>query len=402
MNRQNDKGSSQQVDRRGFLLNTAAVSAVSYGRVQGANDRIRIAGIGCGGRCRSLLAIAQASGAQVASLADVYQPRLALALKASPDAATAADYRRVLERTDIDAVMIGSPDHWHVPMTIDALKAGKDVYVEKPVSHTIEEGEILKAAVAGSSKLVQVGYQQRSWEHFIEARKIVQSGRLGKITLVLASWYQVFLAMKDPPVLNENEIDWKAWLGSAPARQPDPWRYARWRWYWDYGGGHLTDLYSHWCDTLHWIFGLKTPLYAQAAGGKYAVDFQDCPDTINCFYEYPGKLSIVYNGTMHCSLDGGNILMRGDRAMMKLNRDGFAVYPEGVIPTERTIYPEPEIQMRSSGDGTRAHVANFLDCIRSRKQPNAPIAEAIDAANACHFGNLAYRAGKKLKFGETA
>ena len=388
-------------NRREFLKHSAAVSAISYDRIQGANDRIRIAGLGCGGRCQYLLRTAiESGGSQLVALADVYQPRLRMAKKLAGDAAEFADYRKVLERSDVDAVVIGSPDHWHVPMTIDALKAGKDVYVEKPVSHTIEEGERLKAAVAGSKNLVQVGYQQRSWEHFIEARKAVQSGRLGKITLVLASWYQVFLAMQKPPTLDESEIDWKAWLGNAPDRPPDPWRYARWRWYWDYGGGHLTDLYSHWCDTLHWIFGLDAPLVAQAAGGKYAVDFQDCPDTINCFYEYPGKMSIVYNGTMHCSLDGGNILMRGDKAMMKLNRDGFAIFPEGVVPTEKTIYPEPALQMRSTRDGTRDHVANFLDCVRSRKQPNAPVEEAVGAANACHIGNLAYRRGKRMTFAE--
>jgi predicted dehydrogenase len=386
-----------RADRRAFLKTTAAVTAISQSRVLGANDRIRLAGIGCGGRCQYLLKTAiEVGGSQLVALADVYQPRLRQANKLAPEAIEFADYRKVLERSDVDAVVIGSPDHWHVPMTIDALKAGKDVYVEKPVSHTIAEGAQLKAVAAGSKNLVQVGYQQRSWDHFIEARRIVQSGRLGKVTLVLASWYQIFLALAQPPVLNEAEIDWKAWLGNAPDRTPDPWRYARWRWYWDYGGGHLTDLYSHWCDTLHWIFGLDAPLHAQAAGGKYAVDFQDCADTINCFWEYPGKLSIVYNGTMHCSLDGGNILMRGDRAMMKLNRDGFAVFPEGVVPTEKTIYPEPEIQMRSVRDGTRAHVANFLNCIRSRKQVNAPVAEAVAAADACHLGNLAYRRAKRL------
>lgn len=390
-----------EANRRAFLKATAALTAASQGRIRGANDRIRLAGIGCGGRCQYLLKkCLEIGGCEVAAFAEVYQPRMRQAKQIAPAAAEYGDYRKLLDRKDIDAVVIGSPDHWHVPMTIDALAAGKDVYVEKPVSHTIEEGERLKAAVASTKNLVQVGYQQRSWEHFIEARKVVQSGRLGKITLVLASWYQIWLALPQPPTLNESEIDWKAWLGNAPDRPPDPWRYARWRWYWDYGGGHLTDLYSHWCDTLHWIFGLDQPLYAQAAGGKYAVDFQDCADTINCFWEYPGKLAIAYNGTMHCSLDGGNILMRGDKALMKLNRDGFAVFPEGKIPTERTIYPEPEIQVKSARDGTHDHIANFLDCMRSRKQPNAPAFEAVAAANACHLGNLAYRRAKRLTMTE--
>jgi len=160
-------------------------------------------------------------------------------------------------------------------MASESLKAGKDVYVEKPISHTIGEGERVKKAAAGSKNLVQVGYQQRSWDHFIEARKVVQSGRLGKVTIILTSWYQIWLELPQKPTINESEIDWKAWLGSAPYRPVDPWRYTRWRWFWDYGGGHLTDLYSHWCDTLHWIFGLKQPNYAQAGGGRYIADFQD-------------------------------------------------------------------------------------------------------------------------------
>jgi len=384
-------------NRRDFLKTTTVVTALSYGRVLGANDRIRIAGLGCGGRCQYLLKKAlDVGGCEVVAAADVYKPRLRQTKEFAAGAKEYGDYRKLLESKDVDAVMIGSPDHWHVPMTIDALAAGKDVYVEKPISHTIEEGKAVKKAAADSKSIVQVGYQQRSWDHFIEARKVIQSGRLGKITIILASWFQIWLALPEEPTINEGEIDWKAWLGNAPDHPIDPWRYARWRWYWDYGGGHLTDLYSHWCDTLHWIFDLTDPVYAQAAGGKYAVDFQDCPDTINCFWEYPGKLSIAYNGTMHCSLDGGNLLMRGDKAMMKLNRDGFAVFPEGVIPTERTTYPEPDIRMRATRDGARDHVANFLDCLRTRKQPNSPVDKAVDAANACHLGNLAYRRQKRI------
>ncbi len=210
-------------NRRHFLKQTTAASAISYDRILGANDRIRLAGLGCGGRCQYLLRTAlETGGSQVVALAEVYQPRLRQTRKLATEAVEFSDYRKALERKDVDAVVIGSPDHWHVPMTIDSLQAGKDVYVEKPVSHTIEEGERLRAAAAGSRNLVQAGYQQRSWDHFIEARKVVQAGRLGKITLVLASWYQIWLALPQSPTLNESEIDWKAWLGNSPDRPPDP------------------------------------------------------------------------------------------------------------------------------------------------------------------------------------
>ncbi len=387
-------------NRRNFLKAATTVTALSYGRVLGANDRIRLGGLGCGGRGQYLLKKAlDVGGCEIVAAADVYQPRLRQTREFAPDAAPYGDYRELLGRGDIDAVIIGSPDHWHVPMTVDSLEAGKDVFVEKPISHTIEEGAELKRVAAGSKNIVQVGYQQRSWDHFIEARKLVRSGRLGKITLILASWYQTYLAFDTAKArINDAEIDWKSWLGNAPNHPVDAVRYARWRWFWDYGGGHLTDLYSHWCDTLHWILDLKHPLHAQAAGGRFAFNFQECPDTINCYYEYPGGFAIVYNGTMHCHLDGGNIVFRGENALMKLNRNGFTIFPEGVVPKESTAYPEPEIRMRSIRDGARDHVANFLDCVRTRKQPNSPVDEAVDAANACHFGNTAFRKGERLSW----
>ncbi|MCW5977450.1 MAG: Gfo/Idh/MocA family oxidoreductase [Bryobacteraceae bacterium] len=387
------------IDNRRQFLKAGTAAALSQARVRGANNRIRIAGIGCGGRCRYLLGLVnEIGGAEIVSVCDVYGPRRRETVaKIAPGAAEEVEYRRVLERKDIDAVVIGSPDHWHVPMTIDAIQAGKDVYVEKPVSHTIQEGEQLRRAARDSRQVIQVGYQQRSWPHFDQARRIVASGRLGKITLVLASWYQTYLEFNPATApVEEAELDWKRWLGSAPGQPLNAARFYRWRWFWDFGGGHLTDLYSHWCDTIHWLLDAGVPKTAQAAGGKYAFDFQECPDTINAFWEYPGDFAIVYNGTMHCHLDGGTIVFRGGNAMLRINRDGFAVYPEGIVARERTEYPEPEIRMRSLRDGTIDHVRNFLDCVRSRKQPNADVNSAIDAANAAHFGNLAYRKGARL------
>ena len=305
--------------------------------------------------------------------------------------------RRLLERKDIDAVVIGSPDHWHVPMTIDAVKAGKDVYVEKPVSHTIEEGEALVKVLAAAKQVVQVGYQQRSWEHFKLARDIVASGKLGKITLVLASWYQDYYRNRGViPEINPAQVDWKGFLGAAPDQPFNPLRYARWRWFWDFGGGHLTDLYSHYCDAIHWCMDSYSPRSVQTMGSRHALPEYDCPDTINACYDYPG-FNLVYNGALVGALDAGNIIFRGSNALMKLNRDGFAVYPERVVPAEKTLYPEPEIAVRSQGDGTPAHMQNFLECVRSRKEANAGVKAAVAAARAAHLGNLAYRRGVRVE-----
>ena len=382
-------------NRRDFLRNSVLLTALSTSRILGANERIRVAGLGTGGRCSYLLSLASKAGAEIVALCDVYEPRrLAAKEKLAPDAsADYVDYREVLDRKDVDGVIIGAPDHWHVAMTLDAIQSGKDVYVEKPVSHTIEEGERLEKALAGSQQVVQVGYQQRSWEHFQAGREVVASGKLGKITLVLASWYQDYLSLLGgaSPV-DAQKLDWKRFLGSAPEQPFDPLRFTKWRWFWDFGGGHLTDLYSHFCDVIHWYMGQESPQMAQAMGGGNALPRFECPDTINAAYEYPG-FDVVYNGSLVGSLEGGNIIFRGSNAMLKINRDGFAVYPERVMPFEKTQYPEPEIAMRSLGDGTVDHMKNFLDCMRSRKTPNADVRSAVTAARAAHLGNLAYRKG---------
>jgi len=386
-------------NRREFIKTTATFAAFPSGHVLGANERIRVGGIGVGGRCSGLLGLVnKAGGTEIVALCDVYEPRLrAVKEKLAPGAAGYADYRELLDRKDIDAVVIGSPDHWHVPMTIDAVKAGKDVYVEKPVSHGIEEGARLEQVVAASKQIVQVGYQQRSWEHFKVAREVITGGKLGKITLILASWYQNYLRNRgSAPQVEVEKLDWKKFLGPAPNQPFDALRYTRWRWFWDFGGGHLTDLYSHYCDVIHWYMGEDSPLAAQATGGRNALPEFECPDTISAAYEYPGGFNVVYNGSLVGSLDGGNILFRGSQAMMKINRDGFAVYREGVVPAEKTYYPDPEDAMQSGGDGTISHVNNFLECVRSRKAPASDVKSAVATARAAHLGNMAYRKGSRV------
>jgi predicted dehydrogenase len=386
--------------RRHFLKTGAAATALSQSRILGANDRIRLAGLGTGGRCRFLLDQAvQIGGTEIVAVCDVYEPRcLMVKEKTAPQARMYVDYREVLERHDIDGVIVGSPDHWHTPMTIDAVRAGKDVYVEKPVTHNIPEGEELIRAVRASGRIVQAGYQQRSWEHFIQGREIVASGKLGKVSLVLASWYQNYLrGMRLTSTFDTAKLDWKRFLGSAPDRPFDPYRFSRWRMFWDYGGGHLTDLYSHYGDVIHWYMGSDTPASVSANGGVYFLDYPECPDTITAAYDYR-TFAITYHGTLNGSLDGGSILFRGSRALMKVTRDGFAVYPEGAVPSEKTHYPEPVIAMRSEADGARPHVANWLDCMRTRKAPNCPVEPAVAAARAAHLGNLAYRQGATVKW----
>jgi predicted dehydrogenase len=383
------------MQRRDLLKASVAWTAASYGRILGANERVRIAGLGVGGRATYLLGlVAKVEDTEIVAVCDVAESRrLAAREKFAPAGKDYLDYREVLARSDIDAVVIGSPDHWHVRMTVDAVGAGKDVYVEKPVSHTIAEGELVEKAVTGSKQIVQVGYQQRSWPHFLQAREIVAGGKLGQISLVLTSWYQDYVVnSQTPPKMDASKIDWKRFLGSAPDQPFDALRCMRWRWFWDFGGGHLTDLYSHYGDVVQWYLEQYAPLSAQAIGNRDALPQFECPDTINAAWNYPG-FTVVYNGALNGSLEGGNIMFRGHRATMKLNRDGFSVYPEGKVQRELTHWPEPEIAVKSAADGTIAHVQNFLDCVRSRRAPNAPIRPAVAIARAAHLANTAWRKG---------
>jgi predicted dehydrogenase len=379
-----------KLNRRAFL-SSSILTAASASRVLGANDNIRLAGIGVGNRGAYDLGIAaRAERTDVVAVADVYAPRLAeIKEKLAPKGQGYKDYRELLDRKDIDAVIIGSPDHWHVPMIMDAVRAGKDVYCEKPVSHSIEEGEKLLAAVAGSKQVIQIGYQQRSWPHYQAAADIVTSGRLGTIPLIESSWYQRYSHAVAPAA--SSDIDWKSFLGSAPDQPFDPLRRNNWRWFWDFGGGHLTDLFSHWVDVIHWYIGESAPTLAEALGSRNVFPEFECPDTITATYQYPKGYNVVHTGSLASSIEDGNILFRGGNGTLKLNRGGYAVYEERSNSGGRALLPAPALLMGSARDGTVDHIQNFLDCVRSRGTPNAPVVSSVAAARAAHLGNIAYR-----------
>jgi len=379
-----------KLNRRAFL-SSSILSAASARRVLGANDNIRLAAIGVGGRGALDLGIAaKAERTEVVALADVYAPRLAeMKEKFAPTGQGYKDYRELLDRKDIDAVLIASPDHWHVAMIIDAVRAGKDVYCEKPVSHSIEEGEKLLAAVAGSKQVIQIGYQQRSWPHYQAAAEIVSSGRLGAIPLIQSSLYQAYSHIPKPA--EASDIDWKSFLGSAPDQPFDPVRRTYWRWFWDFGGGHLTDLFSHWVDVIHWYIGESAPDTVAVLGTRNIFPEFECPDTITATYQYPKGYNVVHTGSLASSIEDGNIVFRGSKATLRLNRFGYALFEERSSSGGRPILPPPALLMDSARDGTIDHVQNFLDCVRSRATPNAPVVSSVAAARAAHLGNLAYR-----------
>ncbi|HZP02710.1 MAG TPA: Gfo/Idh/MocA family oxidoreductase [Terriglobia bacterium] len=392
------------VSRREFLKDTALAGAgvavlggLAPAKVLGANDKIRIGAIGTGGRCQYLMKIFKNEpSVDLVAVCDVYGPHRDKALQiAGPDAKGYTNYHEVLDRKDIDAVIIGSPDHWHKQMLVDSVRAGKDAYLEKPIMHSIEEGVEMVRAVEETKRIVQTGTQQRSWPHWIMAKQIIESGKLGKITFIHTYWYQDYLLFfKSLPPVDQSQLDWKAFLGDAPDQPFTLEKFYWWRWFWDFGGGILTDLLTHWIDVIQWCMNQPAPKTATSVGGRYRMNWQ-LPDTVTAAYEYPGDFMVTFTGAINSSVDDGGIIFRGSEATLKIDRAHMAVYPEGGMPVPGTLVPEPEILMRSERDGTIDNIKNFLDCMRSRKTPNANIQVGFEAARTSWIGNIALRRGMK-------
>jgi len=375
------------LNRRNFLI-ASGLTALASTRVFGANDTLRLGVIGAGGRMKGLLDAADKAGpCQIVAVSDVYGPhRDAIQERSNGLATTHLDYREVLGK-DIDAVIIASPDHWHVRMAVDALAAGKDVYLEKPVTHTLEEGATLTRAVRSSKQILQCGMQQRSWTHFRDAVNMIQGGSLGRVTQVRTFWWQNYQRNWAPKPIDEQALDWKMWLGSAPDQPFSDEKFNHWRWYWNFGGGAMTDLFTHWIDVAHWAMKADQPREAVMLADKLWFDQWDCPDTIQAAFRYPG-FDVVYEGMMSSSIDDGGLEFRGTEATLKINREGFAVYREGV---EKGL--NPVLTEHSFRDGTITHMENFFECIKTRKDPNAPVETGVSAARAGHLGNIAYHHG---------
>ena len=388
--------------RRTFLASAPGLMLgvrLAASGARGANDRIRIGVIGTGGRARGLMTLLKRlPGNDIVAICDVYEPRLLQAAEIAGTTATkVVDYRRVLDNGEVDAVVIGTPDHWHKTITLDAVAAGKDVYVEKPVSHSIAEGTEMVSTIEASKQVVQTGTQQRSWDHWVLGKQIIDSGRLGQITFVHTYWYQHATAGNYPAV-SLDKLDWKRWLGPAPDQAFRPERFYQWRHFWDYGGGCLTDLMTHWIDVVHWYMDVDAPLSATATGRNYNIRLWEAPDTVNATLDFPKNFMAAYLGTYVSRVDDGGLEFRGDRGTLKIDRARLAFYRDDAAWAAGTNAPEPDIYIRSSGDGTLTHLANWLDCIRRRKTPNAHIRVAHQAARTAHIANAALRAGHLVRW----
>jgi predicted dehydrogenase len=422
----------ESTSRREFLKNSMAVgaatgtvmsgrgnaspgTAVSYDRVIGANDRIRIGLIGCGGQGRAdLTKIIRINNVECVALCDVDDDQAARASRLVTEATSqkaafsGRDFRKLLERKDIDGVIVGTTDHWHALPAIMACEAGKDVYVEKPLSVAIAEGRAMVEAARKFNRVVQMGTQQRSAPHYRDAVEYVKSGGLGQIRLVRA-W--AYLDWKgEIPVVPDSDpppnVDYDMWLGPARKRPFNKNRFHfTFRWYWDYSGGLMTDWGAHMIDIANWAMGIKAPSSAMSAGGKYGYpnDAMETPDTQHVIWAFPG-----FNMIWEHMLGVGRgpearehgVEFHGNNGVLVVDRAGWEIYPETDAIGKTRQYKIPGMPRKSAGtaDYHAMHIQNFVDCMRSRERPNSDVEIGHNSMIACHLANIAQRLGRLIKW----
>ncbi|QDT37933.1 Gfo/Idh/MocA family protein [Stratiformator vulcanicus] len=384
----------------GALSSALFVSGASARAGRLANDEIAIACLGTGGRCRWLMErLAKIEGTRLVAVCDVYNEALAQGAKlADAKALQESDYQKLLDRSDVDAVLIGSPDHWHVPMTVDACNAGKDVYVEKPLTHSIKEGERVIAAQNDNSRIVQVGTQHRSMPHLNEARDIVRSGGIGEVYKVRMTWNRGSRRWKRWDYgIQSSDVDWKAFLGSAPDQPFDQYKMENWRFFWDFGGGIFTDLMVHWLDTAYWFLDMQDPSTAASIGDQFASKgLWETPDTVQTLLHYPDdKLQAHFEGTFVNWRDRAMIEFMGSEATLYCDRGRYEVIPEHKSKAEARSRVDGDgakgADFYNKVDGAQYHLQNWVDCMRSRETPNCPAEAGVRSAKGAHLANKSLR-----------
>ncbi|MGA2502036.1 MAG: Gfo/Idh/MocA family oxidoreductase [Tepidisphaeraceae bacterium] len=409
------------VTRRHFNKTAAATglaTALSASRVLGANERIRVGFIGLGNRGDQVLdAFLAHKDAEIAAICDIYQPYLDFAAKKiGGEPAQFRDYRKLLERKDLDAVAVCTPDHWHALQMIHACEAQKDVYVEKPLSLCVAEGRKMVEAAKRTNRVVQVGIQRLSSAFCREAAEIVRSGGIGKITAVRCFHIQnEFPKGIGSPADGEapGGFDWDAWLGPAPMRPYNLNRsFYRFRWFYDYSGGQLTNFGVHYLAQIHASLGVTTPLSVVAMGGKFGnYDSREIPDTMEVVWHYPGDTLVSFTQYNASAAPGGarpsEVELRGTKGTMYFNLNGYEIAPDSLTPNEffprgpltrerdrgYMVGAKPQIEpAKKAGRIADAdHARNFLDCVKSRKTPSCDIEFGHRTTSAALIGNIAHK-----------
>jgi predicted dehydrogenase len=395
--------------RRTFLQASAALAAtaLSYDRILGANETLNVGLIGIGGRCQHLLkSLVTIKDVRVTQICDIWDARFPVIQKMlSAKAAETKVYKEVLDNKEVHAVLIATPDHWHVPITVDACNAGKDVYVEKPLTHDLTEGKAVVEAQNRNNKIVQVGTQQRSMPHIQKGYELIKAGRLGKIHKVHLSWNRNSDRLRKTPLnIDPKSVDWQAFLGSARKQEFDEYRFRNWRWFWDFGGGLLTDLMVHWIDVVHWYLDLDHPQRAVTAGTyPLAKGIWETPDTIQTLLTYNDDLLVHFEGTFSNNNHGAMVTFMGENGTLYVDRGRYEFTAQLGRGKDESLVLSTEPKNRGADfydkpDGELLHLTNWIESIGVRKKPTAPAEAGVSAASAAHLGNLAYRKNKVMEW----
>jgi len=422
--------------RRDFMKQVSAVAAAgavasagsptvarqapmaAKGRIMGANDRINVGFVGCGGRMnahirRVMERQKERGDVQAVAVNDIWDKRKQRAREATgvEERSVYHDSHEVCARPDVDVVVIASPDHWHHPQAMDALRSGKDVYLEKPMTYTVDEAKDIADAVKATGRVLQVGSQYTSMDHFWKAKKAIADGLLGEVMWASGGfgrnrnqrgeWNYAIDADA-----TEKTLDWKAFLGSAPKRPFDPERYFRWRKYWDYSGGIATDLFYHSVSPLLLTIGGEFPLRVTSSGGIYHQKDREVPDTFFMNVDYP-----EWTMQLACSVGSGvgaPLIVHGSQATLFIAQNS-----ESLVNTQMEVVPDQEyrdefvkktgaevlkIDVQPVPRGGHPHMDNFLECVRTRKEPNLPARLGYQAMAAIGMGVQAYRQSEVLFF----
>ena len=417
-----------ELSRRQFgkqAIAAGLATALGATRVQGANDRIRLGFIGLGNRGDQVLdGFLEHRDAEVVAICDLHQPYLDFATrKIGSSPRQFKDYRNLLELKDIDAAVICTPDHWHTLQSIQACAAGKDVYVEKPLSLVVAEGRKIVEAARRHQRVTQVGLMRRSSPVMKEAVDLLRSGGIGKITTIRSFHIQNEWpnGIGNPP---DGEppagLDWDAWLGPAPKVPYNRNRaFYRFRWFYDYSGGQITNFGAHYLDFSHWALGADAPLAVTAMGGNLAVqDNREIPDTAEVIWTYPGGTLVIFSqyNTNASPADrrASTIEVRGTEGTMFLDWDGYEVIPEAVCevdfpastPLDRKVddawrnrrHTMIKASKVEGKDGTPLHARNFLDCVRSRKACHCDIETGHRSTSATLIADVALKTKSYLEW----
>jgi predicted dehydrogenase len=387
------------LNRRTFLASSAGLYVLNAA----PSDTVRLGVIGAGGRGTFVMAaFARNPTVQVIAVCDVYEPNLERGISAASangerKVQAYRHYPELLNDKDVDAVLIATPEHWHHRMVLDALAAGKDIYIEKPLCHTPEQGAEMVAAGQASKQIVQCGMQRRSYDLFLEAKKIMDGGTLGKVRMVRSWWLNNYLGSKRVTTL-DGKLDWEQWQGPAPRRPFDPDRFRNWRYYSDYAGGIVADQGAHVFDGIHMLMGSGAPASVTASAGNPHRPGFDTPESVTVAAHYPedylAVFTINYAAMKYKPPRDQLNQFDGDSARLDVGREDLSLYPHGSEDKPSTTAQSA----KGFSYATDLHVANFVDSIRSHKTPTAPIALGFQSTLVVQMANLSLKHGRQMRW----